>query len=118
MPAARKVPDAQGLRLSGGRPTATGWRCRRPPAATLTEAGWEPRRRETCLIAMLEVDRLTKRYHRVAAVQDVSFSIRPGEILGYLGPNGAGKSTTVKILIGLLEPGGGRVLMDGRSVIE
>src|ERR1700722_3465622 len=73
---------------------------------------------ETCLIAMLEVESLTKRYHRVAAVQDVSFSIRPGEILGYLGPNGAGKSTTVKILIGLLEPSDGRVLLDGRSVIE
>ena len=67
---------------------------------------------------MLEIERLTKRYHRVAAVQDVSFSVRPGEILGYLGPNGAGKSTTVKILIGLLEPSDGRVLMDGRSVIE
>ena len=67
---------------------------------------------------MLEIEGLTKRYHRVAALQDVSFSIRPGEILGYLGPNGAGKSTTVKILIGLLEPSEGRVLRDGRSVIE
>jgi len=81
-------------------------------------AGWEQRSCIPRLIAMLEVEGLTKRYHRVAAVENVSFSIRPGEILGCLGPNGAGKSTTVKVLIGLLEPSEGRVLMDGRSVIE
>lgn len=51
---------------------------------------------------MLEVLHLTKRFSRIAVVDDVSFSIRPGEILGYLGPNGSGKSTTVKMLNGLL----------------
>ena len=50
---------------------------------------------------MLDVRNLVKRYNRIPVVDDVSFSIAPGEILGYLGPNGAGKSTTVKVLIGL-----------------
>jgi ABC-2 type transport system ATP-binding protein len=65
---------------------------------------------------MLEACSLTKYYHHVAAVRDVTFQIRPGEILGCLGPNGAGKSTTVKMLIGLIEPSEGRILYQGRSV--
>jgi len=52
----------------------------------------------------------------VTAVDSVSFTIRPGEILGYLGPNGAGKSTTVKMLTGLLEPTSGRVLFHGQDI--
>jgi ABC-2 type transport system ATP-binding protein len=67
---------------------------------------------------MLEVRHLTKRYKGIAAVEDVSFHIRPGEILGYVGPNGAGKSTTVKMIIGLLEPSEGQILFRGRSVID
>src|SRR6185295_2271853 len=47
-----------------------------------------------------------------------SFTLKPGEILGYVGPNGAGKSTTVKMIIGLLEPSVGQVRFQGRSVIE
>jgi ABC-2 type transport system ATP-binding protein len=62
---------------------------------------------------MLEVRGLTKRYSRIPVVDHVSFSIRPGEILGYLGPNGAGKSTTVKMLIGLVEPTRGEILLNG-----
>ena len=65
---------------------------------------------------MLEVRNLTKRYNRIPAVDGVSFTIRPGEILGYLGPNGAGKSTTVKVLIGLIEPTTGEILFKGRDV--
>ena len=65
---------------------------------------------------MLEVRNLTKRYNRIPAVDGVSFTIRPGEILGYLGPNGAGKSTTVKVLIGLIEPTHGEILFKGRDV--
>jgi ABC-2 type transport system ATP-binding protein len=64
----------------------------------------------------LEASHLTKRYNGIAAVDDVSFTIDPGEILGYVGPNGAGKSTTVKMLIGLVGPSDGRILYDGRSV--
>jgi len=65
---------------------------------------------------MLEVRSLTKYYEHTAAVRDVSFTIRPGEILGLLGPNGAGKSTTVKMLTGLLEPSDGRIFYRGRTV--
>jgi ABC-2 type transport system ATP-binding protein len=67
---------------------------------------------------MFEVCGLTKRFHGVPAVEDVSFTLQPGEILGYIGPNGAGKSTTVKIIIGLLEPSEGQIYFQGRSVIE
>src|SRR5437016_9146039 len=58
---------------------------------------------------------LTKLYTGIPAVDRVSFTIKPGEILGYLGPNGAGKSTTVKMLIGLLEPTSGHIEFHGRS---
>ncbi|HTX39455.1 MAG TPA: ABC transporter ATP-binding protein [Bryobacteraceae bacterium] len=67
---------------------------------------------------MLEVRNLVKRYNRVPVVDQVSFVIRPGEILGYLGPNGAGKSTTVKILTGLIHPTEGEIWLDGRDVRE
>jgi ABC-2 type transport system ATP-binding protein len=66
----------------------------------------------------LEVRHLTKRFNGIAAVDDVSFTIEPGEILGYVGPNGAGKSTTVKMLIGMLGPSDGKILHAGRSVIH
>ncbi len=65
---------------------------------------------------MLEVRNLVKRYNRIPAVDNVSFVIRPGEVLGYLGPNGAGKSTTVKVLTGLIEATSGDVLFNGRDV--
>src|ERR1019366_1343322 len=65
---------------------------------------------------MLEARALTKYYSHTAAVRQVCFTIRPGEILGYLGPNGAGKSTTVKMLTGLLDPTSGRVLFHGQDI--
>ena len=65
---------------------------------------------------MLEVRDLVKRYNRIAAVDGVTFTIRPGEILGYLGPNGAGKSTTVKILTGLIAATSGRIFFQGEDV--
>jgi len=65
---------------------------------------------------MLEVRALTKRYNSLPAVEDVSFSIAPGQILGCLGPNGAGKSTTVKMLIGLLQPSSGQVVFGGVDI--
>src|SRR5712691_392984 len=65
---------------------------------------------------MLEVRNLIKRYNRIPAVDGVSFTIRPGEILGYVGPNGAGKSTTVKVITGLIEPTSGYILFQGKDV--
>lgn len=67
---------------------------------------------------MLEVCALTKMFNGLPVVENVSFTIKPGEILGYIGPNGAGKSTTVKMIIGLLEPSEGQIRFQGRSVIE
>ncbi len=69
-------------------------------------------------MGILEIRRLTKWFSAMPAVDDVSFTVRPGEILGYLGPNGAGKSTTVKMIVGLLAPSDGQILYDGHSIIE
>jgi ABC-2 type transport system ATP-binding protein len=69
-------------------------------------------------VPMLEVRNLTKRYSGIAVVDRVSFTVRPGEILGYLGSNGAGKSTTVKMLTGLIEPSAGEILFHGRNIVE
>jgi len=65
---------------------------------------------------MLEVSRLTKCYSGIPVVNEISFTIHPGQILGYLGPNGAGKSTTVKMLIGLIEPTSGTITFHGRDI--
>lgn len=65
---------------------------------------------------MLELQHLFKSYRGIPAVQDVSFKVAPGEIVGLLGPNGAGKSTTVKMIIGMLRPNEGHVLFEGRRV--
>ncbi|HTK30138.1 MAG TPA: ABC transporter ATP-binding protein [Vicinamibacterales bacterium] len=67
---------------------------------------------------MLTVERLTKRYGALTAVDDLSFEAAPGEVLGLLGPNGSGKSTTVKVLTGLLTPTTGHVLLDGRDIAD
>jgi len=65
---------------------------------------------------MLEARHLVKRYAGSRVVDDVSFVVRPGEVLGYLGPNGSGKSTTVQMLTGLVEPSEGHVLFEGRLI--
>jgi ABC-2 type transport system ATP-binding protein len=65
---------------------------------------------------MLELIGVTKRFSGIPVVKDVSFTVRPGEILGYLGPNGAGKTTTIKMLAGLLEPSRGEILYAGRKI--
>jgi len=65
---------------------------------------------------MLEVSHLVRRFSGVTVVGDVSFVVRPGEIVGYLGPNGSGKTTTAKMVTGLLEPSSGRISFDGRNI--
>ena len=63
---------------------------------------------------LIEVDRLTKRFGPVTAVDDLSFVVRPGHVTGFLGPNGAGKTTTMRIILGLAAPTSGRALVGGR----
>ena len=67
---------------------------------------------------MLEATSLSRNYGVLKAVDKVSFSVKPGEIVGLLGHNGAGKSTIMKMITGFLEPSGGRVLIDGEDVLE
>ncbi len=67
---------------------------------------------------MLVLENLTKSYAKgqVKAVDDLSLTVRAGEIFGFLGPNGAGKTTTIKMIVGLLEPDAGRVVVGGRDL--
>jgi len=67
---------------------------------------------------MIEVSHLTKRFGGHVALDDVSFSVKKGEIVGFLGPNGAGKSTTMNIMTGYLSPTHGTVRVDGIDVLE
>ena len=62
---------------------------------------------------MIHVSHLTKKYGQNTAVDDISFEVQQGEIVGYLGPNGAGKSTTLKMLVGLLQPTSGEISVAG-----
>src|SRR4051794_22381377 len=94
---------------------------------------WEPDLRRTAMstgrrcaarlrgrtvAAMIHVEHLVKRYGRHCAVDDVSFSCRPGTVTGFLGPNGAGKSTTLRMMTGLTPPTSGRVKIGGVAYAE
>jgi ABC-2 type transport system ATP-binding protein len=65
---------------------------------------------------MLELQHLYRSFRTIPAIQDISFSLAAGEIVGFLGPNGAGKSTTVKIITGMLRPDDGHVLFEGNDI--
>ncbi|RMH00744.1 MAG: ABC transporter ATP-binding protein [Planctomycetota bacterium] len=65
---------------------------------------------------MIRVRGLTKRYGPIMAVRDLSFEVRPGEVLGFLGPNGAGKTTTLRILGGFLPPSAGEAAVAGHDL--
>ncbi len=67
---------------------------------------------------MIEVQHLTKRYGPFTAVDDVSFRVERGEILGFLGPNGAGKTTTMRVLTGYMPPTEGKAVVAGYDVLE
>lgn len=67
---------------------------------------------------MIIVDHLTKHYGPLAAVDDISFEVAKGEILGFLGPNGAGKTTTMRILTGYMPPTSGRALVAGYDIFK
>jgi len=67
---------------------------------------------------MIEVRGISKSFGTTVALDDVSFRLDRGEILGFLGPNGAGKSTTMKIITTFLAPDQGRITVDGIDVLE
>ena len=67
---------------------------------------------------MISVEGVTKRYGEVTAVDDLSFTVDRGEVVGFLGPNGAGKTTTMRILTGFMPPSRGKVTLDGYDVVE
>jgi ABC-2 type transport system ATP-binding protein len=68
--------------------------------------------------ALIEIDRLTKKFGDTTVVNDVSFSLKKGEVLGFLGPNGAGKSTTMRMLAGFLLPTSGTARICGADLVE
>tara|TARA_R110002072_G_scaffold136124_1_gene278036 strand:+ start:8749 stop:9498 length:750 start_codon:yes stop_codon:yes gene_type:complete len=65
---------------------------------------------------MIEINHITRKFEHFTAVDDLSFTVAEGEVLGFLGPNGAGKSTTMKIITGFLAPGSGTVTIDGHDI--
>jgi len=65
---------------------------------------------------MLELTGVTKKFLGITAVNNVTFTARPGEITGYLGPNGSGKSTTLKMITGLIEPSAGEIRFNGQPI--
>ena len=67
---------------------------------------------------MIEATALTKRYGTTKAVDDLSFTVRPGHVTGFLGPNGAGKSTTMRMILGLDRPSSGSVTVDGQCFAD
>jgi ABC-2 type transport system ATP-binding protein len=67
---------------------------------------------------MITIDRLTKKYGRTVAVDDVTFAAAPGRVTGFLGPNGAGKSTTMRIMVGLTRPTSGTATIFGRRFAD
>ncbi len=66
----------------------------------------------------VELQNLSKRFGSVVAVDDVSFSVEQGEVVGFLGPNGAGKTTTLRMLTGFLPPSAGSVRIAGHDMFE
>ena len=70
------------------------------------------------MAALIEIDRLTKKFGETTVVNDVTFSLKKGEVLGFLGPNGAGKSTTMRMLAGFLMPTSGTARICGADVVE
>jgi ABC-type multidrug transport system ATPase subunit len=67
---------------------------------------------------MIEARGLGKRYGATAAVDELTFTIRPGMVTGFLGPNGAGKTTTMRLILGLDHPSAGSVTVNGRSYAQ
>lgn len=67
---------------------------------------------------MVEIKQLCKQFGNLVAVNDISFNVEKGEVLGFLGPNGAGKSTTMKMITGFLTPTAGRITVQGHDIVK
>lgn len=67
---------------------------------------------------MIEVKNVTKKYGNFVAVDNISFNIKEGEIIGLLGPNGAGKSTTMNMITGFIEQTEGEIIIDGYDMLK
>ena len=67
---------------------------------------------------MIEVKNVTKKYGSFVAVDDISFTINDGEVVGFLGPNGAGKSTTMNMITGYIEQTEGNIIVDGFDTLK
>jgi ABC-2 type transport system ATP-binding protein len=70
------------------------------------------------VLGMIEIEHLTKRYGKKTAVDDLTFTVKPGVVTGFLGPNGAGKSTTMRAVVGLDAPTGGLARVNGKHYSE
>ncbi|ALG08829.1 ABC-2 type transport system ATP-binding protein [Kibdelosporangium phytohabitans] len=70
------------------------------------------------LVAVIAVQKLSKRFGAVEAVTDLSFTVRPGAVTGFLGPNGAGKTTTLRMILGLVTPTSGTATIDGGRYVD
>src|SRR5579883_1043264 len=98
------VPGAEAVQAAGGRPERNFLRWL---ASTATSEVAD---------SMIKTEHLSKRYETVTAVEDVTFEVRPGEVLGFLGPNGAGKTTTMRMLAGFVTPTAGKASICGHDV--
>ena len=65
---------------------------------------------------MIEVKNVTKKYGSFTAVDNISFDVKDGEVVGFLGPNGAGKSTTMNMITGFIEPTDGQIIINGNDI--
>src|SRR5580704_18013919 len=88
---------------------------RAPPPSGLPRPKERNLRRES---GMIEARGLSKRYGDKLAVDDLSFTVRPGRVTGFLGPNGAGKTTTMRMILGLDRPTGGSVTVNGKPFAQ
>ena len=69
-------------------------------------------------MSIVEVKNLKKYYGSARGIEDVSFTVEPGEIFGFIGPNGAGKSTTIRTLLALIRPTGGSATIFGKDCVR
>jgi|YNPMSStandDraft_1061717.scaffolds.fasta_scaffold12600_2 ABC-2 type transport system ATP-binding protein len=102
--------------MAGGRQRPAGAAALQSRGRQLNPQGKPPR--GGCVSALIEIERLSKHFGRFVAVDEVSFQVAKGEVLGFLGPNGAGKTTTMRMLAGFMAPTSGTARICGWDVQE